>query len=334
MLGLLVSSIVPVFAVAGSETVTYTYDARGRLVQVSRSGSVNNGVQATYTYDRADNRTVVTVSGAGGGTPNCGGISFIIASNAAVTEGTNSVFTISKAGSTSNSCSVNYATANGSATAGSDYTAASGTLTFTSAQTSKSVSVVTADDTSVESAETFTMSLSSPTDGSTVGTPGTATATINDNDSSPPPSFSISDGNGTEGGLVSFTIIKSGSTSSSFTVTFATANGTALAYSDYSASSGMLTFAANETTKTVNIATIDNLTVEDTETFVVNLSSPSGGSSISDGQGIGTIFDNDDGGSTCPPDCDLQSFPTGEPKADPPPDTSPGEGNRLSGGDR
>jgi hypothetical protein len=44
-----------------SETITYTYDARGRLVKVERSGSVNNGVKADYQYDKGDNRTNVNV---------------------------------------------------------------------------------------------------------------------------------------------------------------------------------------------------------------------------------------------------------------------------------
>ena len=44
-----------------SETVTYTYDARGRLVKVERSGSVNNNVSAEYKYDKGDNRTNVNV---------------------------------------------------------------------------------------------------------------------------------------------------------------------------------------------------------------------------------------------------------------------------------
>ncbi|HYI49598.1 MAG TPA: hypothetical protein VEX35_14160 [Allosphingosinicella sp.] len=44
-----------------SETVTYTYDARGRLIKVERSGSVNNGVKADYKYDKGDNRTNVNV---------------------------------------------------------------------------------------------------------------------------------------------------------------------------------------------------------------------------------------------------------------------------------
>ena len=44
-----------------SETVKYTYDARGRLVKVERSGTVNNNVSAEYKYDKGDNRTNVNV---------------------------------------------------------------------------------------------------------------------------------------------------------------------------------------------------------------------------------------------------------------------------------
>ena len=51
-------------AALASETVTYSYDARGRLVAVKHSGTVNNNVQANYTYDKADNRTNRTVTGA------------------------------------------------------------------------------------------------------------------------------------------------------------------------------------------------------------------------------------------------------------------------------
>jgi YD repeat-containing protein len=60
--------LVLVFATAGiatvamaSETITYTYDARGRLAKVVRSGTVNNNVSASYAYDKADNRTNVNV---------------------------------------------------------------------------------------------------------------------------------------------------------------------------------------------------------------------------------------------------------------------------------
>lgn len=46
-----------------AETITYVYDARGRLVQVIRTGTVNNGVTTTYTIDKADNRTNKTTTG-------------------------------------------------------------------------------------------------------------------------------------------------------------------------------------------------------------------------------------------------------------------------------
>lgn len=46
-----------------SETITYSYDARGRLVQVTRTGTVNNAVVTDYTFDKADNRIQKTTSG-------------------------------------------------------------------------------------------------------------------------------------------------------------------------------------------------------------------------------------------------------------------------------
>lgn len=50
-------------ATLASETITYRYDARGRLIKVERSGTVNNNVKAEYTYDKAENRTNKTVTG-------------------------------------------------------------------------------------------------------------------------------------------------------------------------------------------------------------------------------------------------------------------------------
>lgn len=47
---------------AATETIAYTYDAKGRLVKVVRTGTVNNNVTAEYTHDKADNRTRVKVT--------------------------------------------------------------------------------------------------------------------------------------------------------------------------------------------------------------------------------------------------------------------------------
>jgi hypothetical protein len=51
-------------AAMATETITYTFDARGRLVQVQHSGTVNSGVNTAYTHDKANNRTNVTTTGA------------------------------------------------------------------------------------------------------------------------------------------------------------------------------------------------------------------------------------------------------------------------------
>lgn len=50
-------------AAYASETISYKYDARGRLVKVGRAGDVNNNVTANYGYDKADNRTLKNVTG-------------------------------------------------------------------------------------------------------------------------------------------------------------------------------------------------------------------------------------------------------------------------------
>jgi len=56
-------------AAAATETITYTYDAKGRLIKVERTGTVNNGVTTQYTHDKADNRSNVTVTGSPNSTP-------------------------------------------------------------------------------------------------------------------------------------------------------------------------------------------------------------------------------------------------------------------------
>jgi hypothetical protein len=54
------SAAPPIF---GNETINYSYDARGRLTNVTHAGSVNNNLVANYTYDKADNRVTVNVTG-------------------------------------------------------------------------------------------------------------------------------------------------------------------------------------------------------------------------------------------------------------------------------
>lgn len=49
---------------SASETITYSYDAKGRLILVQHAGSVNNNLMTNYTFDKADNRKKVKVTGA------------------------------------------------------------------------------------------------------------------------------------------------------------------------------------------------------------------------------------------------------------------------------
>jgi len=60
--GLASIALLGAVSAAASETITYTYDARGRLVKVVHTGTVNNNNQACYKYDKADNRTNVQVN--------------------------------------------------------------------------------------------------------------------------------------------------------------------------------------------------------------------------------------------------------------------------------
>jgi YD repeat-containing protein len=170
-------------AAHAAETITYTYDARGRLKEVAHSGTVNNGITSCYSYDRADNRTNLTV-----GTGPCPTPPGFAIGDASVTEGGTLVFTVTKTGTTSSSFSVDYATANGTAVAGNDYTASSGTLTFLSSDATKTISVTTIDDSAVESSETVLVNLSNATGGTTISdSQGVGTITDNDTSNNNPP---------------------------------------------------------------------------------------------------------------------------------------------------
>lgn len=271
----------PAFA---DENLSYQYDSRGRLVQVSRSGTVNNGISACYAYDRGDNRKNVTVA-----TTDCATLG-VSASSVSATEGSPLVFIVNKIGGSSSSFTVNYATSNGTATAGSDYTAASGTLTFAAGETSKTVSVATTNDSTFEPDETVVFTLSNPSGGATLTDPQ-ATGAILNNDGV---MFSINDVSGSEAdGAVMFVVTKTGTTSSSITISYATADDSATSATDYYATSGTLTFAASETTKNIIVSLRADTTIEAVERFKVNLSNAPSGASFSDPQGVATINDDD-----------------------------------------
>ena len=107
-------------------------------------------------------------------------------------------------------------------------------------------------------------------------------------------SFSINDVQTTEGDSgttdISFTVTRGGDTSGSATVAYATADDTATTGDgDYLATSGTLNFAAGETTQQITVSINGDTTLEETETFTLELSNPSSGDTISDSTGLATI---------------------------------------------
>ena len=202
-------------------------------------------------------------------------------------------FTLTLSNPSATTVNVDWATANGTATAPGDYTAQPGaTVTFSPGQTSKQVSVPIVNDTTPEQTEQFSVSLSDPTGGATLGD-ATAGGTIQDNDL---PQLAVSDAAVSEGNSgtrnAAFTVSLSVPISRTVTVNFATADGTALSASDYNTSTGTLTFAPGETSKTVNVVVNGDTAAEGDETFTLGLSSAAN-ATISDATGDGTILDDD-----------------------------------------
>jgi hypothetical protein len=221
--------------------------------------------------------------------------------DASVNEGnagtSTATFTVTLSAAAAGAVTVNYATADGTATAGSDYTASSGTLTFAAGQTTKTVAVTVSGDTTVEPNETFVVNLSGAS-GATIAD-AQAQGTITNDDVAPPPplpTLSIDDVSVTEGNAgttaATFTVTLSAAAASAVTVSYATADGTATAGGDYAAASGTLTFAPGDTAKTVTINVNGDTTVESTETFTVGLSAPAG-ATIAKASGVGTVTNDD-----------------------------------------
>jgi hypothetical protein len=94
-------------------------------------------------------------------------------------------FTVTRTGNTSAAATVDYATADGTASERSDYTTALGTIRFAAGETAKTVPVLINEDSKVEGLEAFTVTLSNPTGGASIGTPATATIQILDDGAEP-----------------------------------------------------------------------------------------------------------------------------------------------------
>ncbi|CAG0959908.1 RTX-I toxin determinant A from serotypes 1/9 [Methylophilaceae bacterium] len=239
----------------------------------------------------ATNATIADNIGVGTIVDNDAAPTIATVSTASVTEGGNLVHTVTLSNASSTSSTFAYSLTGTTATAGSDFntnasfsngvTLSGGILTVPAGVTSFTVTYATIDDALDEPNETTALTVGGIT----------GVGTIIDNDATP--SLSINDISVNEAaGTATFTVTLSAASGQTVSVNYATSNGTATAGSDYTATSGTLTFTPGQTTQTITVPITNDTIFEGNETFSVNLSGATN-ATISDNTGVGTIIDND-----------------------------------------
>jgi hypothetical protein len=218
---------------------------------------------------------------------------------------TNAVFTLSLSGQSSQPVSVNFATADGTATAGLDYQSASGTVVFNIGETSKTVTVLVNGDMVDEPLETFFLNLTGPVNGTIGDAQGVATiGTAN----SAGVKFSSSSYNALESDhAVQINVIRSGDLSGAISVDYSTSDGTASERSDYTPALGTLRFLAGESSKTFIVLLNEDAFLEGGESINLRLSTPTGGAFIV-GASTAVLFVGDTTNSLVNPVDEAQFF--------------------------
>ena len=202
------------------------------------------------------------------------------------------VFTVKLNLASTQVVTVDYATSDGTAEAGFDYTAANGTLTIEAGATVDTITVGIIGDTAVEQNETFTVTLRNALNAVLWGHVA-ATGVITDNDEA---SLTITDTHVSEGNRGStdavFTVTLNPASTQQVTVDYATSDGTAEAGFDYIAANGTLTIDAGATLDTITVGIIGDTAVEQNETFTVTLEQPIG-ALIERAKATGTVANDD-----------------------------------------
>jgi hypothetical protein len=210
--------------------------------------------------------------------------------------------TVQRLGGVGGAVSVDYSTSDGTATAGSDYAAASGTLNWAAGDSAdKTFTVPVTWDGRAEGPESINLALTNAGGGSDLGPNSVAVLDIGDDGASGPlvltsNSYSV----GEADSVVTITVTRSGgSLGGPVTVDYATSGGTATAGSDYAGASGTLSFGPGEATKSFTVPVTSDSTNEGDETFQVTLSNAGGGASLGSPAGA-TVTISDDDASTPP----------------------------------
>jgi Calx-beta domain len=200
-------------------------------------------------------------------------------------------FVVALSAPASQSVSCSFATSNGTATAGSDYIATSGGLTFAVGEVEKPVVVLVNGDTIDEAQETLFLDISNVQNATVNSSRGTGFIVDDDG-----PTIGINDVSVTEGNsgtkAATFTLTLSGPSVEPIAIRAITTPGTATASTDYNSINLVVTFQPGTVTRTFDVGIIGDTNLESNETFFVNLSDPFG-TTIADGEGAGMILDDD-----------------------------------------
>jgi Calx-beta domain len=215
--------------------------------------------------------------------------------DAAVLEGNegaqNALVTVRLTEPHGNNVTVNYSTANGTAAAGSDYTAVSGKLTFAKNEMSKTIAVPIKGDRVVESDESLTVRLSDPK-GAKIAD-GTGLVTIADDEPYVYVTYAyateVNDGTAP----ADFTVYLTSIYDRPVTVHNATADRSATAGADYTSAEGSLTFTPGQTSLPLSITTLGDRLGEPDETFTLHVSTSDGYARIGNDTAVATIVDNE-----------------------------------------
>jgi len=271
------------FADASAPTTTATFAASGsyvlRLSATDGSATVSDTVAFSVTNSSSPGMIQLTASSYSPGEGD-GNLSVLL----------------ERVNGLSGVVGVTFSTSDGTALDGSDYTAVSQSVTWSDTESgSKTVLIPILDDGDLDPSEQFTVQISSPTGGASLGAITSATVIISDNDLPGTLAFSSAAYSANENdGTVTLTVTRTGGSTGAASVSFATADDSASAGADYTADSGTLNWVDGESaSKTLEISLTDDSSPETSESFTLTLSNAVGATLGSPSVATVTITDND-----------------------------------------
>jgi hypothetical protein len=226
-----------------------------------------------------------TVTIAGDGAPAAGSLELSTSAYTVAQNAGSMTVTVNRTGGSSGAASVAYKTTNGTAVGGTDFTATSGTLKWTAGDAAaKTFSVAVSNASPFSGSKTFNIALSGATV-ATLGSPGTATVRINGDAQVAVGSIQLSASSysvAQSSGSLTVTVNRTGGSSGAVSVAYETANGSAMAGTDYTPASGTLQWGdGNAAAKTFSVPVSNAAAFSGSKTFSVAISSPTGGATLS-----------------------------------------------------